>query len=153
MRPFFTDYLNNLLELHGDIRGALQGLPQDALDWSPGAEMNSLNVLVVHLTGAERYWIGDVVAGEPSGRDRAAEFRVSGLSTDELLRRLSDIEILAQRVLGPFALQALEEKRVSPRDGREFTVAWALGHALKHTALHLGQIQITRQLWEQAQTK
>jgi hypothetical protein len=28
-------------------------------------------------------------------------------------------------------------------------VAWALLHALEHTTLHLGQIQLTRQLWEQ----
>jgi hypothetical protein len=30
-------------------------------------------------------------------------------------------------------------------------VAWALFHALEHTALHCGQIQIQRQLWEQTQ--
>ncbi len=40
-------------------------------------------------------------------------------------------------------------KRTDPRDGREYTVAWALFHALEHTALHLGQMQLTRQLWEQ----
>jgi ankyrin repeat protein len=28
-------------------------------------------------------------------------------------------------------------------------VAWCLAHALEHTALHLGHMQITRQLWEQ----
>ena len=38
--------------------------------------MNSMNVLVVHLIGAERYWIGDVIAGEPSGRDRESEFMI-----------------------------------------------------------------------------
>lgn len=29
------------------------------------------------------------------------------------------------------------------------TVAWRLAHALEHTALHLGHMEITRQLWEQ----
>ena len=28
-------------------------------------------------------------------------------------------------------------------------VAWALLHALEHTAIHLGHMQIMRQLWEQ----
>jgi len=28
-------------------------------------------------------------------------------------------------------------------------VAWALLHALDHTAQHLGHMQITRQLWDQ----
>jgi hypothetical protein len=32
-------------------------------------------------------------------------------------------------------------------------VGWALCHILKHTALHLGHLQITRQLWEQRQDK
>jgi uncharacterized damage-inducible protein DinB len=149
MEPFFADYLNNLQELHDDIRAALQGLPQAALDWAPGPDTNSLSVLVVHLTGAERYWIGDVVAGEPSARDREAEFRVQGWSIEALLQRLSGNETFAQRVLGSLNLPELETKRISPRNGRESTVAWALCHALKHTALHLGQIQLTRQLWEQ----
>jgi hypothetical protein len=33
------------------------------------------------------------------------------------------------------------------------TVAWAVLHAVDHTALHLGHIQITRQLWEQRQSR
>ena len=149
MEIFFVDYINNLQELHDDIRTALVGLPQAALDWAPGPDTNSLNVLVTHLTGAERYWLGDVIAGEPSGRDREAEFRVRGLTIDSLVQRLNDIESLAQRVLAALSLIDLEATRVSPRNGRQVTVAWALDHALKHTALHLGQIQLTRQLWEQ----
>ena len=62
MQSFFTNYLSNLQELHNDIRSTLEGLPQKALDWTPGFGINSLNVLVAHLTGAERYWLGDVVA-------------------------------------------------------------------------------------------
>jgi hypothetical protein len=46
----------------------------------------------------------------------------------------------------------LESTRVRPRDGHEFTMAWALLHALDHATLHLGQIQITRQLWEQSKS-
>ena len=63
--------------------------------------------------------------------------------------RLGDNETFAQRVLGSLHLQDLEAIRISPRNGRESSVAWSLCHALKHTALHLGQIQLTRQLWEQ----
>ena len=33
-------------------------------------------------------------------------------------------------------------------DAREFTVAWCLLHALEHSAVHLGHMQIVRQLWE-----
>lgn len=152
MQTFFTNYLNNLQELHDEIRNAVKGLPHNALDWVSGSDINSLNVLVVHLTGAERYWISDVIAGEPSGRDRESEFKVRGLSADELIQRLSENEAYIQKALETFTLQELDEKRISSRNGREVTVGWALCHALKHTALHLGHIQIMRQLWEQQQS-
>ena len=149
MGLFFTDYMNNLQEFHDEIRTAIKGLPQEALDWTPDPEINSLNVLVTHLTGAERYWIGDVIAGDPKARDREAEFKVQGLSEQDLLRRLSDNEDYIRKALEPLALKELEQTRISPRNGRSVTVGWALCHVLKHTALHLGHMQISRQLWEQ----
>ena len=54
-------------------------------------------------------------------------------------------------VLENFDLGDLETARISPRNDQEVTVAWALDHALKHTAIHLGHLQITRQLWEELQ--
>ena len=149
MQPLFESYLDRLQELHDDILQAISRLPQAALDWVPGPGMNSLSVLVVHVTGAERYWVGDVVARDPSDRDRAVEFRVQGLDAATLEKRLGDTLDHTRGVLEELTLQDLETVRVSPRDGREFTVAWALAHALEHTAVHAGHAQITRQLWEQ----
>lgn len=151
MRSFFSNYWNNLQELHADVRLALKGLPLEALNWSPGKEMNSMAVLVVHLAGAERYWIVDVLTGKPSTRDRNAEFKVQGISEGELVKRLTEAENTIQLTLESLALDDLNESRTSQRDGRQFSVGWALCHALKHTALHLGQIQLTRQLWDQHQ--
>jgi uncharacterized damage-inducible protein DinB len=151
MQPFFNNYLNNLQELHDEIRNAVKELPPNALDWIYGPEMNSLSVLVVHLIGAERYWIGDVIVGEPSGRDRGSEFAVKGLSEQGLVQKLVEIETYLQNALETMSLQELEAERISPRNGREVTVAWALCHALKHTALHVGHIQISRQMWDQQQ--
>ena len=54
MQTFFTEYLKLLQERHNDILEAIEGLPSAALDWSPGPDMNSISVLVVHLTGSER---------------------------------------------------------------------------------------------------
>ena len=149
MQPFFQDYLDRLQELHADIVGAIEGLPEAALDWVPGLGMNSLGVLAVHVAGAERYWIGDVAAGDPSGRDRGAEFRAQGLDAATLKGRLADALAYARSVLEGLSLGDLEEPRISPRDGRRFTVGWSLAHALEHTAIHVGHAQITRQLWGQ----
>jgi len=150
MQTFFTDYINLLQEHHNNILETLDGLRPAALDWTPGPDMNSISVLVFHLTGAERYWIGDVAAQDPTERDRDAEFRVHDVEMDVLKKRLTDNLEYTRNTLNKFTIQDLETTRVSARDGRKFTVAWALLHALEHTTLHLGQIQITRQLWEQS---
>jgi len=148
LQPFFTNYLNNLLEFHDEIRNVIKGLPLNALNWTFSSDMNSVHVLIIHLIGAERYWIGDVITGDPSGRDRESEFMSQGLSENELVQKLNEIENYIRNALEPLVLQGLDEKRTSPRNGREVTIGWALCHALKHTALHVGQIQMTLQLWE-----
>ena len=150
MQTFFIDYLNLLQERHNEILEALEGLPPAALDWTPGPEMNSISVLVYHLTGSERYWIGDIAAQESSHRDRDAEFRVHDMGPDILRKRLTDNLEYVRQVLDKMSIQDLESVRVLPSGRRELTVAWALLHALEHATLHLGQIQITRQLWEQS---
>jgi len=151
MQTFFKEYLNLLQDCHHHILEALDGLPPAALDWVPGNEMNSISVLVFHLTGAERFWIGDVAAQDPTERDRDAEFRVHDVELDILKKRLANNLEYARTTLDKFTIQDLETTRVSARDGREFTVAWALLHALDHANVHLGQIEITRQLWEQSE--
>ncbi len=149
MHTIFLAYLDRLCELHTDIERAIEGLSQSALDWVPGPDMNSICVLIVHLTGAERFWIGDVAGNDPVGRDRDAEFRARGLDASVLRDRLSDTIVYCRNLLGRLTIEDLESPRQSPIDGRQITVAWALAHALEHTGIHLGHIQITRQLWEQ----
>ena len=149
MQTYFKEYLNILQTCHADILKALDGLPPAALDWIPGPDMNSISVLVFHLPGAERYWIGDVAAQDPTVRDRDAEFKVHEVGVDVLKKRLTDNMEYERVALEKLTIEDLGTTRVSPRDGREFTVAWALLYALEHDTLHLGQIQLNRQLWEQ----
>jgi len=149
MTPFFADLFDRFHELFTDIQKALEGLPQEALDWQPASDMNSICVLIVHLTGAARYWVGDVAMGDPSNRNREAEFHARGLDANDLKQRLQDTEAYLQSTFEKLKLQDLEALRSSSRDGRKFTVAWAMTHTLEHTAIHLGHIQIMRQLWQQ----
>jgi len=150
MQTFFKDYLNLLEDCHNNILQALDGLSPAALDWTPGNDMNSISVLIFHTTGSVRFWIGDIAAQEPSNRDRDAEFRVRDVEADILKKRLADNLEYARNALDKMSLQDLESTRINPGNGRELTVAWALLHALEHATVHLGQIQITRQLWEQS---
>jgi uncharacterized damage-inducible protein DinB len=151
MIELFAVYLDRFEELHRDMNSTVADLPVEALNWSPGREMNSLAVLATHTAGAERYWIGDVVARDDSQRDRAAEFRAQAVSALALLDQLDAALAHSRSVLERLSLADLDEQRLVSRDGREVTVAWALAHALEHTATHLGHMQLTRQWWERRQ--
>jgi Protein of unknown function (DUF1572) len=152
MLPFFESLSALYHDLHDGIRQAIDKLPQEALDWTPGPEMNSVSVLVTHLTGAERFLIGDVIMHDPSNRDREAEFRVQGINKSNLLKRVNDTELYVDSVLEKLNLADLEGERTHPRRGDQVKVAWALLHTLEHTANHLGHIELTVQLWQQKNT-
>ena len=147
MSIFYNDLMDRLSELHAEIEKSLDGLPSDALDWVPGPEMNSITVLVTHLSGAEQYWIG-VAVNEPHERDRAVEFLTKGLGLEELKARVVSTEDFARQALTSLSIKDLETLRHSPRKDKTFSVGWCLAHALEHSAIHTGHIQLTRQLWD-----
>jgi uncharacterized damage-inducible protein DinB len=149
MHAFYRAMLDEYAALHAEIVKAIDELPAEALDWVPGPEMNSLSVLVVHLTGAERYWIGDVAMGDPSGRDREAEFRVKGITAEALKQRIADMDRYQAAAFEKLKLPALEEMRVA-RAGKEVTLAKALLHPLQHTGQHVGHIELLKQQWMQS---
>jgi uncharacterized damage-inducible protein DinB len=154
MQPFYQDYLHRLTDLHQDILTAIQGLPVEALDWTPiqqsNTEMNSINVLVTHICGSERYWIGEIACGDASYRVRAEEFKVGGLNSADLSTKIIAATKYAESSLQTLSMDDLPLVKPQPPDGKPVTVGWALLHALEHAAIHLGHIQITRQIWDQS---
>jgi len=150
--PFFETYFDRLQMLHADIHRVFDGLPQEAIDWSPGDGMNSLAVLVTHTAGAMRYWIGTVAGQDQSERDRDSEFRTKDDDAAALGARIDAALVHSRTILGTLTLADLDAKRIAPRDGRVYTVAWALMHALEHTAIHVGHMQMAWQLWDQRRT-
>ena len=153
MEPFFADLYARLADVHKGIDEALADLPQAALDWSPGPEMNSPAVLAAHTAGAERYLFGDIIAMDPSGREREAEFATAGKDSAELRALLATTLVYAEQVLDGLTLADLGEQRTSPRSGQSHTVAWTLLHALDQTPEHMAHLQMTRQLWQAQQPR
>jgi hypothetical protein len=149
MQEPFISYLALFEKLHQEAAAAIDGLPVEALDWTPGPEMNSITVLMVHTAASQRYWVGDVAMGEPSNRVRSTEFVSEGLTSHELKQRLADALEYTRQAIGRLTVEELDAPRSSPRQDSEYSVAYALLHALEHTALHVGHVQLTRQLWEQ----
>ncbi|MBI4768957.1 MAG: DUF664 domain-containing protein [Chloroflexi bacterium] len=161
MTPEISHYLQFFEDLHRQMGELIAGLPAEALNWRPvtggdGHASNSLAALVTHVAGSERYWIGEVVGGRPSGRDREAEFLASAGEALLLQARLEEATALAREALAGLAPDSsnrglaperLEE--IAHVRGRDITLRWALMHMLEHAGVHLGHMQLTVQLWQQ----
>lgn len=148
MQPFFADLLNRLEDLHKHYHQYLGGLTTEQLDWSPGQDMNSLCVLAIHVTQAERYWIG-LALDDPIQRDRASEFVAHGHTLDDLTSRFEHNLAYYRTAFETASTAPLNDRvtvALNPDRSWECTRNWALLHALDHTAEHLGHTGITRQL-------
>ena len=151
MEPIFADVINRLEAMHALYFGAMDGLSIEELDWSPGPEMNSLCVLGVHVTAAERFWVG-VAIDQVTERDRSAEFRASGYEAAALKARFeANITFYRAAFVGESASrfgELVEMSLFRDRPPLQCSRGWALLHALDHTAEHLGHAGMTRQLLE-----
>ena len=144
---FFVDYLERLKGLQRWLdRTAVQDLPVEAMDWSPGPEMNSVAVLLAHMTGVLHEGI-DIALNIPPSRVRTQEFHTRGVPAAEMLRRLDAAIDYARGGLSRLVLDDLAQAR-QDEDG-PITVGWALIHALDHAYMHLGHVQLTCQIWRQ----
>ena len=149
MRKFYEGMLEHLKALHTEALKGVDSVPAEALDWVPGPDMNSISVLIMHFTGSERYWVGDVVRGDPSFRNRDAEFATKGMDAAALRQRILDLDAYEAKALDDLKIRDLDSFKVAPKDGRSVTVGWALLHAIQHTAVHIGHIEILTQQWKQ----
>jgi hypothetical protein len=104
------------------------------------------------LVGAGEFWVLAIAGGRTVPRDRSAEFRATG-SFSDLTARYARWLAGVHEVLGALVPERMEERvdvnryrSVPLASAQEVSVREALMHALEHSALHLGHIQLTRQL-------
>jgi uncharacterized damage-inducible protein DinB len=145
---FFADYLQRLEDLQRRLHKEVRDLPAEAMDWSPGSQMNSVAVLLAHIAGVLHEGM-DIALGDPPSRVRAQEFQTRDVLSAEMLRRLDAVIDYARGALPRLGLEDLEKAR-QDEDG-PVTCGWALLHALEHAYLHLGHVQLTCQIWRQTQ--
>jgi len=149
MLAYYQVYDEMISELLERMDGAFSDLSDEALDWIPDPAVNSMTVLVVHTTSALSYWVGHMLGDDPGKRDREEEFQAKGYSKVQLRGLIHAAEEQVHQVLENCTLEDLEEKRYSVIHKDYFTGTFSLAHALEHTALHLGHMEIMRELWEQ----
>ena len=148
MDAIVTEAVRTFTEQEERFLAVITRLSTNALNWSPGPNMNSLSVLTVHTWSAAVAWT-ERATGHEIARDREAEFHVvrdeAALASLVCRQAMHVREAIQTLVPADFATL-----RARP-NGEAFTVAYCLIHALEHTQEHLGQALLTRQLWEQTQ--
>ena len=130
---------------HANLRNVVNSLSAEALNWAPVPEANSIAALVFHTIGAETELVA-AAAGTLLDHDGTAFFQYEATSAEQLVTLIDRME---QDVDG--YLEQLREDhlaRRSIRRGWTESGAWWLLHAVGHTREHVGQAQLTRQLWE-----
>jgi uncharacterized damage-inducible protein DinB len=117
----------------------------------PVPEANTLFALATHLIGAAEFWVLTLAGGRHVRRERQAEFRASGTYADLVDRYTTWID--AQReVLSRLPSDAFDQPADPPAEYRgslgdvPMTVRACVLHAVEHSAIHLGHIQLTRSM-------
>lgn len=149
--------LSTLRKLVDEIFIQLDGIPEHDLNtWLPRdgmRDVNSFYALAAHALGAGEFWILEAAGGRQVDRNRTAEFGASG-SLEQLKARyerwLEDsAKVLA--TLDDATLASIYRRPDDPERGMWATSrsrAECILHAVEHTGIHLGHLQLQRQLWD-----
>jgi hypothetical protein len=155
MTPTHAAALAIVRESLAMFRDALQGLPDEALLWKPAPSANSLAVLAVHSVSATRFFLkcgcGQVGSiAEYRRTERAAAFGTSIASSGDLLSSLQALSDDAELTLSAGVERHLIEPVSWPDADPPVptrTGAGSLFAAVGHLREHVGQAQLTRDLW------
>jgi hypothetical protein len=141
-------YLNKLVR---EAFEALDGIPDDDLNtWKPKqdlADINTFAALATHFVAAGEFWTLHAVGGQPTNRDRPAEFHAHA-SYDELRTRFDKWLAGCREMLAGLKLEDLEREVTAQGHDEKFLLGDRLLHAIGHSATHVGHLQIQRQLYD-----
>jgi hypothetical protein len=146
-------YAQELCWILNQIASTLDGLTEPQLNWSPATgRANSACAIASHVVGSTRVYALGFGCGQLVERDRPAEFAASAVSSRELI---SAIQQLADEIGTALATltPSLLDRRIRPSqelwgtgEPREVSGREAIVESIRHAALHLGELRLTRDL-------
>lgn len=148
MDPLILSISQQLESLHNDIFKAVDSLGDAEINWAHPRLSNTMGILLRHVAGSERYWIREVVGGQPVHRNRDAEFVKDHPTKAPLIDNLRRAHAEVQDVLRSLTASDLAAVIEIPWDTqrRSVTKIWVILHSVEHTAYHLGQIQLFKKM-------
>lgn len=149
MLPEVQEYLKSIESRRAKIFATLESAPPEAWNWTPtNDETNSLFVIATHCIGSEHGWIFEILGRGARTRNRSAEFFVKGNALDELRAEYEQVGKETRQVLSALTNDDLLTTRFRESHG-DVSVRWIILHVIEHLSEHLGQMELTKQLWEQ----
>ncbi|HTX80494.1 MAG TPA: DinB family protein [Longilinea sp.] len=150
------NYLQRIEDHHRQIIEMIDDMPREGLNFFPIVVpqmqvSNSIAILAMHVAGAEHHWIGEVVGGLPVTRDRDTEFTVRVRNSSPLIEILNNTLAETKSIFAK--LTEADLSRIYEVDEKQVPGRWAILHVIDHTALHLGQMQITHQIWAKGDSR
>lgn len=145
-------YAETLDHLAKRIAGTMEGLSDEQVNWEPPLhDANSMFVIATHALECARSWVLHIVAERPAGRDRPAEFAASG-SAEDIERLANEVAHEVREALAEVSPERLDHHSIPPQEifganpTHQITGRYALMHMVEHMGLHLGHLEITRDL-------
>ncbi|MBI2856441.1 MAG: DUF664 domain-containing protein [Chloroflexi bacterium] len=148
MIPENKGYLDSLDALRRSIGQTIAGLDAQEMNWNPlPGEANSLYAIVAHVCASEQSMIHQRAGSRDVERDVGDPLSARGDDPQVLLGWLEEAGRKTVEVLEGLTEADLDKVPDSgdrrPRSARE----WIHLH-LRHMSLHLGHMEITKQLYE-----
>ncbi|MEX0290794.1 MAG: DinB family protein [Flavobacteriaceae bacterium] len=121
------------------IEKSLSLLKEEEIWKRPNQSSNSVGNQILHLCGNIGQYVISSLGNSPDIRERDKEFStVSGLSKDELLKRLKEVVDKAKKIIASSTKESLEHIREV--QGFSLSGVGIVLHAVEHYSYHTGQI-------------
>jgi hypothetical protein len=133
--------------MQAEMLKILAEMGPDGMNWAPNLpEVNSPYAITYHSTASQYWWIQENLNGQKIERNRPGEFVAKAGSLDALEKEIERVNGITRAVFESIKTEDLQTGR-QVKD-KTVTVEWIVLHVIEHTAIHLGHLQLTKQLWE-----
>ncbi len=147
MEPTVSAVADLFRSVHQQLREIVRDQDDETLNWSPGPDLNSIAVIVIHTLGSELDTLL-FVRGIQSDRDRDAEFRVHANDAEMLLDAIDRADAALIEHASAITANDLEATRTRPGRDPQIGLHWLLNN-YGHAREHLGHLHVTVQLRQQ----
>jgi hypothetical protein len=158
--PEIERWLWALEDTRRRTKAGLDGITQEALDWTPPHGGNGIGTLLYHIAAIEADWLyAEVLEGQVFPREvadlfpydvRDDEDQLTVLVGTPLEAHLLRLDVVRGKLLAVFrGLTVADFHRPRSLPDYDVTPEWVLHHLMQHEAEHRAQIGTLRELAEQ----